>query len=157
MKIYLVQHGEAAPKSVDPKRPLTEQGRDDVARTAALARRAGVEVYQIRHSGKRRAEETAVILAEHLEPAGGVASLSGLAPKDDVRPVVELLNRETRALMLVGHRPFMDRLAGLLVAGDRARSVVRFQKGGIVCLERDAQSRAWSVLWAVTPELVPAE
>ena len=155
MKLYLVQHGEAKKKSEDRKRPLTEQGRDDVARVAAFARRAGVEIHQIRHSGKRRAEETATILGEHLEPADGVVAIEGLAPKGDVRRVAEFLGRETRPFMFVGHRPFMDRLAGFLVAGDKERSVVRFAQGGIVCLERDPETRAWVVRWVVTPDLIP--
>jgi phosphohistidine phosphatase len=154
MRLYLVQHGEARPRAEDSERPLTEQGRDDVSRVASFASSAGVEVYQIRHSGVGRAEETAAILAEHLKPAGGVVPLSGLAPKDDVRRVAELLNRETRPLMFVGHRPFMDRLAGLLVAGDPERGVVQFQKGGIVCLERDPQTWTWMICWVVTPELI---
>ena len=93
MRLYLVQHGDAKPEADDPERQLSEQGRDDVARVAAFAKRAGVEVTQIRHSGKRRAEETAAILAEHLKPAGGVLALPGLAPKDDVSGVAELLKR----------------------------------------------------------------
>jgi phosphohistidine phosphatase len=156
MKLYLVQHGEAVPEAEDPARPLTPQGREEVARVAAWIRRAGVEVHQIRHSGKRRAEETAAILAGHLQPAGGVVSVAGLAPKDDVRPMVELVNRESQSLMLVGHLPFMERLAGLLVAGDSQRPAVRFHKGGIVCLERDPESGSWAVLWVVTPALIVA-
>jgi phosphohistidine phosphatase len=157
MKLYLVQHGDAEAKTDDSARHLTEQGRDDVARVAALAKSANVEVYQIRHSPKHRAAETAAILAEHLEPEGGIVALPGLAPKDDVRPVAEWLNRESRPLVLVGHRPFMDRLLGLLVAGDRMGTIVEFQKGGIVCLERDPKQGTWSVQWAVTPALVPCD
>mgnify|MGYP001822478467 CR=1 FL=1 len=155
MRLYLVQHGEAKPKSEDPARPLSEQGVSDVTRMAAFARGAGVEVAQIRHSGKRRAEETAAILAEQLEPPQGVVVLPGLAPKDDVQPVAEFLGRETRNLMFVGHRPFMDRLAALLVMGVQNRKLLRFQRGGIVCLERDPKTRAWVVRWVVTPELIP--
>lgn len=155
MRVYLVQHGEAMSKSEDPARPLTERGRDDVARVAAFAQRAGVKVAQIRHSGKRRAEETAVTLAEHLEPVHGVMLQAGLGPRDDVGPVAELLKRETQPLILAGHLPFMDRLAGLLVAGDSQRSIIRFQQGGIVCLERDPESWTWAVRWVVTPDLIP--
>ena len=155
MKLYLVQHGDAKPKAEDPERPLTEQGRKDVAQVAAFAQRAGVQVAQIRHSGKRRAEETAAILAEHLAPSDGVVALPGLAPKDDTGRVAELLNQETRPLMLVGHLPFMDRLAGLLVTGSRDRVVMRFQKGGIVCLERDPKTWTWTVCWMATPDLIP--
>jgi phosphohistidine phosphatase len=157
LRLYLVQHGEAKPQSEDPERPLTEQGRLDVARVAAFAQRAGVDVHQIRHSGKRRAEETAAILAEHLQPADGVVAIEGLAPMGDVRRVAELLGRETSPLMFVGHRPFMDRLAGLLVASDKDCAVVRFFKGGIVCLERDPTTWTWAVRWVVTPDLVPQE
>jgi phosphohistidine phosphatase len=155
MRLYLVQHGEAVAEAEDAARPLSARGREEVERVAAFARRAGVEVDQIWHSGKRRAEETAAILAEHLGPAGGVVSVAGLAPKDDVRPMAERLNGESGPLMLVGHRPFLDRLAGLLLTGDSAQTVVQFQKGGIVCLERDPEAGSWAVAWVVTPGLVP--
>ena len=155
MKLYLVQHGDAMPKEQDPERPLSEQGRADVDSVAHFAQQAGVQVDQIRHSGKRRAAETAAILAEHLTPSGGVVSLPGLSPDDDIRSIAELLSRETHPLMFVGHLPFMARLAGFLVAGDAQRSVVTFQKGGIVCLELAASTRAWSIRWAITPDLIP--
>lgn len=155
MRLYLVQHGEAKPESEDPERPLTDRGRDDVARVAVFAQRAGVEVFEIQHSGKRRAAETAAILAEHLAPRGGVGALQGLAPRDDVGRVAELIHQESAPRMFVGHLPFMARLASLLVTGASADSVVGFQMGGIVCLERDPTSRAWMVRWIVTPDLVP--
>lgn len=153
MKLYLVQHGEAKSKTEDPRRPLTERGREDVVRVAAFAARAGVQVRQIRHSGRRRAEETASILAEHLSPTEGVIAIPGLAPKDDVRPMAETLQDETQPVMLIGHLPFLDRLASLLVTGDADRSIVRFQKGGIVCLVREDEN--WVVGWMVTPDLIP--
>jgi phosphohistidine phosphatase len=152
MELYLVQHGEAKSKAEDPQRPLTERGRDEVRRVAAFAARAGLKVNQIRHSGKRRAEETASILAKHLSPAEGVLAVPGLAPMDDVRPIAQALQRETAPLMLVGHLPFMDRLAGLLVTGDPNNSAVRFRMGGIVCLEGAGDD--WAAKWVIRPELV---
>lgn len=154
MKLYLIQHGEAKAKSVDTKRPLTERGRQDVCRVAEFVQRAGINVHQIQHSSKRRAQETAVILGEELAPVGGVGPLPALGPREQVRPLAELLSRETRPLMFVGHRRFLERLAGLLVAGDPQRTVVKFKKGGVVCLERDPGSTDWSVCWAVTPNLI---
>lgn len=151
--IFLVQHGEAKPEAEDPDRPLSEKGAAEVRRMAAWAAGAGVSPTRIRHSGKRRAEETATILAERLAPAEGTAAVSGLAPRDDVRPLAEALGDETVPLMLVGHLPHLSRLASLLVAGDPAAAVIRFQNAGIVCLGRD--TGAWSVVWAVPPDLVP--
>ncbi|MDY6876198.1 MAG: phosphohistidine phosphatase SixA [Chloroflexota bacterium] len=153
MKLYLVQHGEARSKADDPQRPLTERGREDVARVAVFAANTGCQVRQIRHSDKRRAEETASILAEHLSPAEGMVAIPGLAPKDDVRSTAATLQNETRPVMLVGHLPFLEHLASLLVTGDPDRSIVRFQMGGIVCLVREEKS--WTVGWMVTPDLIP--
>ena len=92
MEVYLVQHGEAQPKSVDPARPLTERGRQDAQRVATFAARLGLEVEQIRHSGKTRAEQTAVAFGEALSPPGGVVKVAGLAPKDAVQPVADALD-----------------------------------------------------------------
>jgi phosphohistidine phosphatase len=155
MKVYLVQHGEAMPKSVNAERPLTEQGEEAVQRVASLAGRMSLRVHQVRHSGKTRAEQTAAILGEALSPPSGVVAVSGLMPRDDVRPVAEALGGELRPVMLVGHLPFVTRLAGLLVTGDPNRPVVRFKQGAIVCLERGDDR--WLVSWILTPEMAAAQ
>jgi phosphohistidine phosphatase len=152
MKLYLVQHGEAKLKSEDPERPLTKTGKADVVRVAALARQAGVEVGQILHSDLLRARDTASILGDFLAPARGVTTMAGLRPRDDVGPVAEMLEHTARPLMLVGHRPFLERLAGLLLAGNEQRAVVSFHKGGLVCLTR-SEIQSWSVEWIITPQL----
>ena len=41
MQVYLVQHGKAQSKDVDPSRSLTERGRQETERVAALAARFG--------------------------------------------------------------------------------------------------------------------
>jgi phosphohistidine phosphatase len=151
MRVYLVQHGEAQPKSVDPARPLTERGRDNTLRVAAFAARLNLGVYQIRHSGKTRAEQTAHILGQALAPPGGVGAVSGLAPLDDVRPVADALAQELQPVMFVGHLPFLARLAGLLVTGDPDCSVVQFRNAGMVCLAREEDG--WLVDWVLTPEM----
>jgi len=154
MKIYLVQHGQTNPKNVDPTRSLSEQGRQEVEQVATFAARLDLEVAQIRHSGKARAEQTAAILGETLSPPGGVTAVSGLAPLDDVRPVADALAREPQPVMLVGHLPFLGRLVGLLAAGDPDRGVVQFRNGGIVCLTREEDR--WLVAWILTPEMTGA-
>lgn len=82
--------------------------------------------------------------------AEGVVAIPGLAPRDDVHPVAEALQDEAQPVMLVGHLPFLDRLASLLVIGDADHSIVRFQIGGIVCLVRDDEN--WAVSWMATPD-----
>ena len=150
MRVYLVQHAEAMSKGQNPDRPLTEAGRQAATAVAAVAAKLHLDVAQIRHSGKTRAEQTAGILAKALTPPDGVAAVEGLAPLDDVRPVAIELAHTTRPLMLVGHLPFMERLASLMLAGDAEQPVVEFTKAGIVCLSLDDQ---WRVTWILTPEI----
>ena len=52
MKLYLVQHGEACAKEIDPERPLTEQGQADIDRLAVFLKAAGIQVERVIHSGK---------------------------------------------------------------------------------------------------------
>jgi phosphohistidine phosphatase len=152
MDLYLVQPGEAKPEAEDPERPLTDQGVEAVRRVASWAAQVGVRVDQIRHSGKRRAEQTAALLAERLSPANGVISVEGLKPNDDVRPVAEALRAGHGPVMLVGHLPFLSRLASVLVAGNPEGVVVHFRQAGIVCLSQEEGK--WAVNWVMPPELL---
>jgi phosphohistidine phosphatase len=153
MKLYLVRHGEAKSKSEDPQRSLTDRGREEVARVAAYTLNSGMSVVQIRHSGKRRAEETAIILGEYLSPSEGVISFPGLAPNDDVRPMIDILNRQTQPLMLVSHLPFLGRLASQLVSGNPNVSVTQFQAGGVAALVRE--NGDWRLNWVISPDQIP--
>ena len=149
MKIYLVQHGEAESEDVDPERPLTQRGREQTQLVAEMAAKLDLDIRAIRHSGKTRAGETAAIFGRALPLMGNVVAVSGLGPVDDVRPVGEELARGSRPVMLVGHLPFMSRLAGLLVNGDLEESPVEFRNSGIVCLARENGS--WQVMWQLNP------
>lgn len=151
MNLYLVQHGEAKTKAEDPARALTQSGTEVVESVAAWAAKVAIEVDQVCHSGKRRAQQTAEILAAAIAPSRGVVSVSGINPNDEVAPWAETLAKENRSVMLVGHLPFLSRLAGLLLADDPAVEVIRFHNAGIVCLAHE--ENRWSLRWAVTPEL----
>jgi phosphohistidine phosphatase len=150
--VWLVQHGQAEPKEENPDRPLTAEGRATVERVAAWAAQAGVEVGQIRHSGKLRAEQTAAIFAEKLGPSQGVTKYPGLGPNDDVRPKAEALADCPCSVMVVGHLPFLSRLAGAMVVGDAERQPVRFRQGGLVGLVREGEG--WVIACVVPPEIV---
>jgi len=149
--LYLVQHGEATTEAENPQRPLTPKGREDIERVAAFLSRAAVVCRAIRHRGKRRAAETAAIFQDALD-VSTIEAVPGLSPNDDVHAAARDVSNASEPLMLVGHLPFLSRLAGLLVAGDPAIEVVRFQMGGAVCLQREGSR--WTVRWAVTPDLL---
>ena len=153
MRVYLVQHGEAKPKEVDPSRPLTDKGREEVDRVAAFIAKAGVRVKKILHSGKLRAVQTAEILAEHLKPEEGVEGAEGLDPLADPSPWVERLRELGEDVLVVGHLPHLSKLTSLLLTGRDELEPFRFRMGGVVCLEKGEDGK-WRLIWAVTPEIV---
>ncbi|MEW6365647.1 MAG: phosphohistidine phosphatase SixA [Acidobacteriota bacterium] len=146
-----MQHGEALPERIDPERPLSDKGRADVQRIAAVLRRAAVRVHTIEHSGKKRAAQTAELLATAL----GVQQIgirSGIGPKDAVAPFVSDVTCRPDDLMVVGHLPFLGKAAAALVNGDESKPVVSFQQGGVVCLCREADG-VWTIAWMLLPAL----
>jgi phosphohistidine phosphatase len=149
MDLYLVRHGEARSEIEDARRSLTDRGADAVRQMASWAARSGVQVDQIRHSGKTRAEQTAALLAERLNPPRGVIAVGGLGPDDAVVPVAELLQYEPASLMLVGHLPFMGRLAGILLGENGGGTMIRFQTAEIVSLS--SHEGVWSLNWVMAP------
>lgn len=151
MKVYLVQHAEAKSEEEDPRRPLTEKGKEEARRVAALLARAGAHVERIVHSGKLRAQQTAEIFAEALKPPKGVEHADALEPLADPRVWAERLAKADEDLMIVGHLPHLSKLAGLLLAGSERAEPVKFRKGGAVCLER-GEGGKWTLTWAVWPE-----
>ena len=100
MRLYLVQHGEAVVKDVDPARPLTDRGRRDAGKTAEFLRIAGITVDIIWHSAKQRARETAEIFAEILSLQKKLCQRDDLAPNDPVDSVYsEILSLKKNILM----------------------------------------------------------
>ncbi len=152
MALYLVQHGKSLLKEQDPEKGLSEQGLSDVEGIAEVARAYAVKVTRIQHSGKKRARQTAELFASALDPAPGVQERSGLNPLDDVTMIAGGLSSEEN-LMLVGHLPFMEKLTSYLITGADDKTVFKFQNGGIVCLDYDADERFWFIKWALMPHV----
>jgi phosphohistidine phosphatase len=155
MRIYLVQHGAAVPKDEDKERPLSASGREDVKRMASFLARSRVSVARVVHSGKRRATETALLLSRVLGPGSIVEEMArGLQPDDPTDDLAAAIGTWTEDAMIVGHLPFVGRLAARLVAGDEDLGVVQFRPGTVACLERGGNGGGWSVAWVVRPELL---
>jgi phosphohistidine phosphatase len=153
MFLYLVQHAEAKREEEDPGRDLTEKGRQDIESVAHLLKRLNVQVRQIFHSGKTRAQSTADVLARHLKPPAGVSEAPGLAPLDDPEIWAGRIVKMDEDFLLVGHLPQLGRLAAILMCGDKEKSVINFQMGGAVRLRRMETSQ-WAVDWMVVPEII---
>ena len=152
MSLYLVQHGKSLPKDVDPDQGLSEEGISEVNRIAEVAKNYGIGVNRIQHSGKSRARQTAEIFASALSPGTKIEERTGISPLDDVTVIANSLDTKEN-LMLVGHLPFMERIASYLITGSTEPRVFKFQNGGILCLDQEAPSSTWHIKWSLMPKI----
>jgi phosphohistidine phosphatase len=141
----------AVDDTVDPARPLSDEGRKEVERMAKFLSGARIKVPLVWHSGKARAEQTAEIYAKAVGAAHEVHD--GMKPKDDPDKLQKAIRKNGPDLMLVGHLPYMSKMAGLLLAGKESADIIQFRYAGVVCLERD-EDGDWRLLWMVTPDIV---
>jgi phosphohistidine phosphatase len=153
MQLYLVQHGAAKSDAEDPQRRLTAEGAKTVERMAEHLSVLRLRVIRIEHSDKERARQTAEIMAAHLCPAEGIRQVTGMAPNDEVGPMRERLQDESESLMMIGHLPYLSRLVSVLLGVQQDRTLVTFQMGGVVHLERD-DNREWRLRWILVPDLL---
>ena len=152
MALFLVQHGKSLPPDIDPERGLSDEGISEVERIAIAAKSHEISTASIQHSGKKRAEQTADIFANALNPKDGMEQRNGINPMDDVEPLARGLNPKDN-IMLVGHLPFMERLVSYLITGSADKPVIKFQNGGIVCLDQDPNTQVWVIKWTLLPEI----
>ncbi|MFO1129193.1 MAG: phosphohistidine phosphatase SixA [Rhodospirillales bacterium] len=154
MFLYLLQHGEAVPETVDPERPLTPQGRQDIERIGDFLAEAGVEVGRILHSGKLRTRMSADIIAAKLGSSPVIEEQKRIMPGDSPEWLRDVAVTWKDNILVIGHHPFMGRFVSRLVLGKEMPVVVDFTPGAIVCLARRGATGAWFISWMLTPPLL---
>jgi len=76
--------------------------------------------------------------------------MRGINPLDEVIPIANSLTSHSH-WMLVGHLPFMQKLTAYLLTGATERPLVKFQNGGIICL--DEEQGQWFIKWTLLPRI----
>jgi len=148
MKLYLIQHGLALPKEKNPERPLSTQGEAQTHRTAEYLMSRNLNVDAIWHSKKLRAAQTAEIIAETLS-CGKVQEREDMSPLDSVEKLPEEILASKMDIMIVGHLPFLQKLASLLLTGSEESEIIAFKNSGVASLDYDEK---WKIDWLVSPE-----
>ena len=149
MRLYLIQHGDAVSKEVDPQRPLSEIGTGDIGWLLSWLRKADVSVGQILHSGKLRAQQTAEILAPLLEDDRTVQARAGLSPNDSPQDLLDMLSDED--VIVAGHMPFVSRAVSLALGSSTDHPLVAFVPGSVAVLEKGDNDR-WCLITFVRPD-----
>ena len=153
MRLLLVQHGDALPKEENPDRPLSPRGHSEVEHLATFLGSSGLHLTRILHSGKRRATQTAELLAARLLPNARPKAATGLKPNDPTDEVATRTAQWNDDVALVGHLPHMAKLATRLLTGKEGEPIVDFVPGTAACLERVGPHQ-WTLAWVIRPELL---
>ncbi len=147
--IYLIRHADAVSDEVDPARPLSARGREQVGGACKiLQREPGFKPAEFWHSPLARSRETAELLARGLGLSAPIVLTTGLEPEDDPGRIAGVLSDEARDIAVVGHEPHLGILAALMVEGPaRAGMFIPFPKAGVLALSR--KGKRWRPEWLV--------
>ena len=90
--------------------------------------------------------ETAEEIAPFLRGPAELMKRPGLAPDDSPSAMAKHLVKAKHDVMIVGHEPFIGRLASQLLVSRASTPVLRLRKPCIACLERDDDG-VWRLSW----------
>ncbi len=152
MKIYLIQHGEAKREEEDPLRGLTEKGKEDIKKSGEFLNKINVKVNKIWHSGKKRAEESSLILKECLSFEKEIEKIDGINPMDEPEGIYEKIKNLDYDLLVVGHLPNLSKLASLLLAKDKNKNIIAFKMASVLCIEKKEEN--FELNFFITPEII---
>lgn len=154
MEIYFMQHGEAYSEDQDPERSLTPGGEDQVRFSGKALKKLGVEIGLFISSPKKRARQTAEIVAGELGYSKEeIAVTEVLAPLVPAEEAIAFLGRfENKGkIFLAGHLPSLGKIASNLMSEGTDVSV-HFEMGGVCRIDVEAlPTHKGDLRWVLTP------
>jgi len=148
MKLYLLRHGKADWPNwdkPDDERPLTKEGKKEVAAVAKLLARLAITPV-ILTSPLPRASQTAEIAAQHLNAKVSVEPL--LRPGFDATRLAKILKTFSgKSLMVVGHEPDFTRTIFQLTGAN-----TKMSKAGVALIDLETAPPRGVLRWLVPPK-----
>jgi phosphohistidine phosphatase len=161
MNLFLLRHGLAVDRSKpgfkkDADRPLTPKGKQRLWRVAEAMEEMELEFEVILASPFVRAAQTADIIAEAFELRKHLTLSEHLTPGGNPKLLLEQiaqLKPLPKAVLLVGHEPYLGQLIGLLVAGN-TNALIDLKKGALCKLEVETLrcGRCATLAWLLAPK-----
>lgn len=155
MEIYLMQHGPSFSKDVDPEESLTPDGEALIAMAGRGLKRMGLRVDVIVASTKKRAWQTARIVAEQLESRPEKILQTDLlkpmaAPEESIRFLKQY--EGAKAVLVAGHLPSLAEIASMLLT-EGSKATIQFERGGIGRIDVESlPTHQGRLRWYLTPE-----
>lgn len=148
MKLYFLRHGKADWPNwdkPDDERPLTPEGKDEVAAVARRLERLGISPV-ILTSPLPRASQTAAIAGKFLHAEVREDPL--LRPGFDAANLAKLIgDLPGKSVMIVGHEPDFTRTIYRLTGGR-----TKLRKAGVAMVELDTPSMKGELRWLIPPK-----
>ncbi|HEX2862925.1 MAG TPA: histidine phosphatase family protein [Deinococcales bacterium] len=160
MELHLIRHAKAEPSREgqgDESRALTRRGHEQARALAGFLDEQGVKYDVLLTSPKLRALETTTPL-ERLARVVKVEQLLAEEPGEPLLAVLRGLRPSGEgiegAMAVVGHEPYLTRLAALILLGDAAQGErFHLRKAGVLALRWPG---AASLEWLVGPSVYGA-
>jgi phosphohistidine phosphatase len=160
MDLLLLRHAIAVERGTpgyehDSDRPLTKKGIQKMYRVAEGMLALDFSFDVVLSSPFARAKHTAEIVVEVFKARKKLEFTSLLATDGDPAKLVDLVNEryaDKNSVMLVGHEPYLGRLASVLVTGRDDLGIV-LKKGGLckLSMSRLSYDRCANLEWFLTP------
>lgn len=151
MKIYLMRHGEAESAGKDKDRRLSQAGKNDVTKLAAFLHPLNLTVDHFFHSDKMRAIETATIIATAIYSRSPMLMRKELDSMSSIHELLDELPTLSGDILLVGHMPYMGKLASFLTAAHENVANYAIEPGCIICFEAGGFRSNWQLAWMINP------
>lgn len=160
LRLYLVRHGDALSKLVDPLRSLSPRGVEEASALASFLSSTGVKPDNMFSSDKKRAFMTAMIIAGALKfDEERIIVSEKLSPAADPEELVRFISSHDPkgTIIVVGHLPSIGNLTSYLITPDGDISVaLEFDTCGLAYLEGDdvAGSGGFVLKFLVSPAIL---
>jgi len=157
MKLYLLRHGDAG-NPVNPKfqddtqRALTPKGIKRTRQLASALRLMEISFNAIYSSPYTRARQTAEIVARTLKLENRLSLTDHLVPGSEFDLIMSEVDESSKAVLLVGHEPFLSGLISWLCTGGHALGI-ELKKGGLCRLEIEKTKTGFhtTLEWLLSP------
>ncbi len=144
MLLLLVRHAQAGERDPerwpdDQLRPLTNTGRAAHARVSRALKRLDVAPSVVVSSPWIRAMQTAEVMIEEMDLDVDPIECEALTVEPDVRAIAACIpeGETEQTVALVGHSPFLEDLASILLTGVTSRLNSDFPKSGVMGLDME--------------------
>lgn len=154
MEIYMMQHGEALTKEKDPQRGLSPEGERQIELSAQALNRIGITFDLIISSPKKRAKQTAEIVAKELGyPIDKIKVSETFEPLSPPTDAISYLKSfiDKGSIFIAGHLPSLAEIASELIS--EGHIFIQFQMGCVCRIDvEELPTHKGKLIWHLMPQ-----